>query len=158
MKSHLLLTKAKRLTVIAAFAHLITCVTAHCQGLQTHISMTVGDVVISATLEDSETTREFIATLPRTISMTRYDDREYYGKVGKRLSEDGPQIPDYSDGDITYYVPGGSFAVFFDKEEESSLSGLIRMGRVESDLSVFSGLAHNVDMRIAVEKELAPSV
>lgn len=79
--------------------------------------MSVGDAVISAILEDNETPREFVATLPWTMSMTHYDDREYYGKVGRRLS------------------------------------GLIRMGRILSDLSLFSGLPHNMEMRITIEEE-----
>ena len=46
----------------------------------TEITMTAGDTVISAILDNSETTQEFLSTLPRTIEMNRYDDREYYGR------------------------------------------------------------------------------
>jgi len=121
---------------------------AHAGDGTTRISMTAGETVILATLDDSVTSQEFLATLPRTMPLSRYGDREYYGKVGTPLSEDGVRIPDYSDGDVTYYVPGGSFAVFFDKEESESLGGLIRMGWVDSDLRLFDDLPDSVEMRI----------
>lgn len=114
----------------------------------TVITLTVGDTVLTAELEDSQTTRDFLATLPRTMSMNRYDDREYYGKVGTALSEVGTAISDYANGDVTYYVPGGSFAIFFGKADSSSQSGLIRMGRMTSDLTLFDSLPDEAEVRI----------
>lgn len=80
--------------------------------------------------------------------MRRYGGREYYGKVGKSISEDGEYIDDYLNGDVTYYAAGRSFAVFFDKQKLSSQSGLIRMGRITSDLHDFDNFADSVEMRI----------
>lgn len=34
-----------------------------------NISMTVGDTVVTAALDNSETTQAFLATLPRTLTM-----------------------------------------------------------------------------------------
>lgn len=113
----------------------------------THITMTVGDVIITAELDDSETTKEFIATLPRTLTMNRYDDREYYGRI-EAITENGEAIPDFTDGDVTYYPAGPSFAVFFAGEERSDQSGLIRMGKVTSDLSVFDDLGDAIEVQI----------
>ena len=47
-----------------------------------------GDTDIRATLINSRTTTEFLAVLPRTTTMNRYDNREYYGRMGT-LSEEG---------------------------------------------------------------------
>lgn len=116
------------------------------------VKMTVGQTVITATLNDSGTTREFVATLPRTMAMSRYDDREYYGKVGIPLTEDGERIESYVNGDVTYFTTGGSFAIFFDKDHESRQSGLIRMGRVTSDLNAFHDLENNIEVRIEVSE------
>lgn len=46
-----------------------------------HITMLVGDERIQAELNDNETTKDFIKTLPKTITMNRYADREYYGGI-----------------------------------------------------------------------------
>ncbi|WP_166434288.1 cyclophilin-like fold protein [Vibrio viridaestus] len=116
------------------------------------ITLTIDSIVITATLDNSQTSKEFLATLPRTMSMTRYGDREYYGKVGKAISEEGQKINDYSNGDVTYYATGRSFAIFYAKEGESSQSGLIRMGKITSDLSDFEKIAGAVEMRIEVVK------
>jgi hypothetical protein len=116
------------------------------------ITLTIGSTVITATLDNSQTSKEFLATLPRTMSMTRYGDREYYGKVGKAISEEGQKINDYSNGDVTYYAAGRSFAIFYAKEGESSQSGLIRMGKITSNLHDFEKLAGVVEMRIEVVK------
>ena len=113
------------------------------------ITMTVGDVVITATLDSSDTTREFISSLPRTLTMNRYGDREYYGRI-EAISENGETIADFENGDVTYYPAGPSFAVFFDGEERSDQGGLIRMGKVTSDLSVFDTLGGYVEMQIAL--------
>lgn len=118
----------------------------------TDIILTAGDTVIRATLINSRTTTEFLATFPRTITMNRYDDREYYGRMGP-LSEEGERIDDYTNGDITYYPTGPSFAIFFAKDNELRQSGLIRMGRITSDLNVFNELGAQIEMRIDVVRK-----
>lgn len=117
----------------------------------TEITMTVGDMVITAELTDSETTRAFLETLPRNLTMNRYGDREYYGRIDA-LSENGESIPDFENGDVTYYPAGPSFAIFFAREDSSSQGGLIRMGRITSDLSVFDTLSDTVEMYIEIQE------
>lgn len=91
------------------------------------IKMTIGSTVITATFDDSGATKAFVAFLPRTMTMNRYNDREYYGRIGKPLPEDGERIDTFVNGDVTYFATGGSFAIFFDKDNESRQSGLIKM-------------------------------
>ena len=114
-----------------------------------NIIMTAGETIITASLDNSETTQEFLATLPRTITMNRYADREYYGRM-TAISENGESIPDFGNGDVTYYPAGPSFAVFFDLEDESNLAGLIRMGKITSDLSDFDSLGDTVEMLVEI--------
>ena len=124
-------------------------ITTAVQSETTNITMTTGETVITATLDNSETTQEFLATLPRTLAMSRYADREYYGRV-EPLSQNGEAIPDFSNGDVTYYSPGPSLAIFFANEDQSSLSGLIRMGKITSDLSVFDALGESMEMLVEI--------
>lgn len=116
---------------------------------ETDITLSIDDTVITATLDNSETTKDFLATLPRTITMDEYGGREYYGGIEK-LSENGVQIDNFKNGDVTYFMDGPSFAIFYGKEGESSQSGLIRMGKITSDLSVFNTLEAPVDMRVEI--------
>jgi len=115
----------------------------------TSITMTVGDTVMTAMLDNSETTQAFLASLPRTLTMNRYSNREYYGRI-EVISENGEAIADFENGDVTYYPEGPSFAVFFAGEERSNQSGLIRMGKITSNLSLFENLGETVEMRIAI--------
>lgn len=115
----------------------------------TTITMTAGDTVITAELSDSETTKVFLETLPRTFTMNRYGDREYYGRM-ESISENGEAVADFENGDVTYYPAGPSFAIFFAGEERSSQSGLIRMGKIISDLSVFDTMDDTVEISVKI--------
>ena len=44
---------------------------------ETLIRITAGEKVLFATLNDTQTARDFMATLPRTLPMKRLFDREY---------------------------------------------------------------------------------
>lgn len=119
---------------------------------QTTVIMTAGEQVITAVLEDSSTTRAFLETLPRTITMNHYGGREYYGRM-EPITEDGETITDFENGDVTYYPAGPSLAIFFAGADTSSQAGLIRMGKITSDLSVFAELGDMVEFEIAVREE-----
>lgn len=114
-----------------------------------NISMTVGDTVVTAALDNSETTQAFLSTLPRTLTMNHYGGREYYGRI-EALLENGEAIADFENGDVTYYPSGPSLAIFFAGEDSSSQGGLIRMGKITSDLSAFEALGDSVEMHIEV--------
>lgn len=118
---------------------------------QTNIVFTAGNTVITARLDDSETSRAFLATLPRTLQMNRYGDREFYGRI-EALPESGEKLPDFSDGDVTYYPSGPSLAIFYANEDKSSLGGLIRMGHITSDLEAFKKLNGSESFRIEIAK------
>ena len=115
------------------------------------INLISGSTVIEAELDNSETSKQFVSTLPITLSMKQSDDREYYARIPK-LSENGNAIPDYENGDVTYYTKGPSFAVFFAKAGKSSQGNLIRMGKVTSDLSLFEQLGNEATITIELKK------
>lgn len=121
----------------------------------TEITMQFGDTKITAVLDNSETAKAFLELLPLTLDMQRYADREYYAAID-RLPEDGERIPDFENGDVTYYTAGKSLAIFFGNAENSNQSDLIRMGRITSDLSLFEKMADSVSVTItAAESEEA---
>lgn len=120
----------------------------------TNITMTFGDTVITAMLDDSETSRAFIERLPMTLTMERYADREYYASI-EELPENGEAIEDFENGDVTYYTAGKSLAIFFGNADNSSQGDLIRMGRITSELSLFDGLGDSITVTISLSESEA---
>ena len=121
---------------------------------QTVIRLAFGDTVMTAALDDSETSRAFIKMLPLTLTMNRYADREYYAALGE-LPENGAAIDDFENGDVTYYTDGKSLAIFFGNADTSSQGGLIRMGRITSDLSLFDTVGESVAVTISLSESEA---
>lgn len=120
------------------------------------IVINAGETRITADLFDNATARDFLSKLPMELSMTEYGDREYYGKPSETLSTDASTVDHFEKGDVTYWVPGGSFAVFYDTPDGNSLDDLIIMGRIRSDLTDFKGLGSSSLWRIEqVEPEAA---
>ena len=115
----------------------------------TNIKMLFGETEITAILDNSGTSKAFMDLLPLTLDMRRYADREYYASI-EPLPEDGEVIPDYENGDVTYYVPGKSLAIFFGNEENFTQGGLIRMGRITSDLSLFADMSNSLTVTIEI--------
>lgn len=118
----------------------------------TAITLRAGTTVIQASLNDSPTARDFIASLPLTIKMRRWGDREYYGKMRAPFSDRGTKQDRFDDGDVAYWPQGGSFAVFFNNKVNPDISGLIVIGKISSDLKVFDAMAETVEMDIAIAK------
>ncbi|GAA6426662.1 cyclophilin-like fold protein [Dielma fastidiosa] len=110
-------------------------------------TLTFDGVPVNATFNLSETAQAFIEQLPLTLTMNRYADREYYAAITP-LPEAGEAIPNFENGDITYYTAGQSLAVFFANEEISSQDHLLRIGRITSDLSLFEAFDDSVTVRI----------
>ena len=117
------------------------------QSNTTEIKMLFGEMEITAVLDDSETSKAFINLLPLTLNMRRYADREYYAAIDA-LPEEGELIPDFENGDVTYYTAGKSLAIFFGNEEHSNQDGLIRMGKISSDLSLFEKMNDSITVTI----------
>lgn len=116
------------------------------------INISVEDKNIKGILYDSETTRDFIKLLPLRINMSNFYDREYAAALDTEISINGENIDDFSNGDITYYIAGNALAIFYNNEENSSQSGLIRMGRITSNLSDFADLGEQPEFYITLEE------
>ncbi|MEV8000980.1 cyclophilin-like fold protein [Pseudarthrobacter oxydans] len=112
----------------------------------TPITITAGDVVVTATLNDSQVAQDFAATLPVTLPWFRNAGIEYITELPAPMTETGPFYTDVQPGDIVYYNPLDSITIIY--EETSSVPTLTKMGEITSDLSVFESLPNDVDMRI----------
>jgi len=112
---------------------------AHCgaDNSSMKIRLKVGDKVLTATLIDSKTTRDFISLLPLTLTLKDYAGTEKVSDLPKRLSTEGaPSGIDPSVGDITYYAPWGNLAIFY--RDFGYSSGLVILGKIDSGIETFN--------------------
>jgi hypothetical protein len=107
------------------------------QGNSMKIGLKVGDTVLTATLIDSATTRDFISLLPLTLTLEDYAGTEKISNLPKRLStENAPSGSDPSVGDITYYAPWGNLAIFY--RDFGYSSGLVILGKIDSGIKALN--------------------
>jgi hypothetical protein len=71
------------------------------------------DVVLSATLVDSSTARDFVALLPLTLTMNDLFGREKFGSLPRPLAAGGDRTHTYEIGDIAYWSPGPDIAIYY---------------------------------------------
>ncbi|WNG43730.1 hypothetical protein F0U60_06185 [Archangium minus] len=95
------------------------------------IRLTMGEKVLTATLRDNETARDFVSLLPLTLTLEDYAATEKISDLPRRLSTKGaPEGTAAAAGDITYYAPWGNLALFHRDFRHSS--GLVTLGKLDS--------------------------
>lgn len=71
-----------------------------------NIRFDVEDTVITATLDDNATSRDFVSLLPLTLTLEDYAATEKVGDLPRRLStERAPSGVEPATGDVAYYAP-----------------------------------------------------
>lgn len=94
------------------------------------IRLKAGVKVLTATLLDNATARDFAALLPLTLTLTDYAATEKVSDLPRRLSTTGaPSGTAASVGDISYYAPWGNLALFH--KDFGHSPGLIRLGTLD---------------------------
>jgi hypothetical protein len=102
------------------------------------IRITIDGTEHTATLNDSQTTRDFLALLPLTLTMEDYAGTEKVSDLPASLSTEGaPEGSDPSVGDIGYYAPWGNLAIYYRDFRYSS--GLVILGKIDGGMEAFSG-------------------
>lgn len=108
-----------------------------------NIQIELDGALISATLEDSPTVRDFIARLPLRLKLKDYAATEKVGFLPDKLTTEGaPSGSTPVTGDISYYAPWGNLAIFYKNFAYSK--HLIKLGRITSGIEHlnFSGEKH----------------
>ncbi len=99
------------------------------------IQITVDGAVLTATLEDSATARDFVSLLPLTVTLEDYASTEKIADLARRLdTEDAPAGIDPSVGDIAYYIPWGNLAIFY--RDFGYSPGLVKLATIESGVEI----------------------
>lgn len=122
---------SRRAFLIGAAA-LLAAPTIHAQTKATpmRIRCTFADQSFTYRLQDSATTRDFVAMLPLDLTIENFSTNEKIAHLPRRLDEGG--LVDYSDeasGDLCYFRGWGNLAFFYG---DYTYSGdLIRLGKIE---------------------------
>jgi hypothetical protein len=101
------------------------------------IRITIGERMVTATLTDSEATRDFVSLLPLTLVLEDHAKTEKISYLPRKLSTKGaPTGSDPSVGDIAYYAPWGNLAIYYRDFEYSN--GLVILGKIDGDVEAFN--------------------
>lgn len=101
------------------------------------IRINIEDRVITATLVDTATSRDFVSLLPITLQLDDYAATEKISYLPTKLStEAAPSGSDPAVGDIAYYAPWGNLGIFYKDFRYSS--GLIKLGKIDSGVEALN--------------------
>lgn len=101
------------------------------------LKITVGDVILTATLADNSTAKDFISLLPLTVKLDDYASSEKIFYPERKLSTEGAGSINTVEGDITYYSPWGNIAIFYKGFVNSN--SLIPIAKFEGNIDVLKG-------------------
>lgn len=113
-----------------------------------NIRITLGNSFVSASLEDSAATRDFVDQLPLTLDLEDYSATEKMAYLPHKLATHGaPSGIDPEVGDVTYYAPWGNLALFY--RDFGYSAGLVRLGRITAGIE---HLDYRGSKRVKIER------
>ncbi|MCA0964961.1 cyclophilin-like fold protein [Salipiger bermudensis] len=114
----------------------------------TRIHVTVGEAVLSATLDDTPAGRDFAALLPLELTLSDYHGIEKVADLPRKLdTTDAPARYAAKAGDITLYAPWGNLAIFY-KPFQAAV-GLVRLGAFDGD---FESLLRHGSFKVSLAR------
>lgn len=103
------------------------------------IRLRVENKMITATLIDNKTTRDFISLLPLTLTMNDLFRREKYAHLPRAISEEGKRTHTYEVGDVAYWPPGPDVAIFYHHDGQNIPDpGVIVIGKIDSGVEALN--------------------
>lgn len=113
------------------------------------IRMHVDGRVVTATLHDNASTRDFAALLPLSLKLTDYARIERIAHLPRKLTTEGGTVGvPVKAGDIAYYAPWGNLAIFAENGDCDYSRDLVRLGNVETG---FSALQRPGPLNVTIE-------
>ena len=117
------------------------------------IRLKIDDKVITATLNDSKTTRDFISLLPLTLTMNDLFRREKFAHLPRAISEEGKRSHTYEVGQVVYWSLGPDVAIFYRNDGEKIPNpGIIVIGKIDSSVAALD-VAGSVKVTIELHDE-----
>ena len=118
------------------------------------IRITAGNVVATATLNESNTAKELWRALPLEASAATWGDEIYFGIPVHQGEDDAQEVVDL--GDLGYWPPGHAFCIFFGRtpmsrgNEIRPASPVNVFGHLEGDATVFGSVPAGA--RVTIER------
>ena len=101
------------------------------------IRIKVGEKEVTASLNDSQTARDFVSLLPLTLTLEDYAKTEKISYLPRKLSIEGAAAgSDPSVGDIAYYAPWGNLAIYY--KDFGYSNGLVILGKIDGGMEAFN--------------------
>jgi len=108
--------------------------------------------VMTATLEDNATTRDFVSLLPLSLTLRDYGGTEKVSDLPKRLSTRGtPPGTDPEVGDIAYYAPWGNLAIYY--RDFGYSKGLVKLGHIQSGIEKLAAARGEFAVRLELAEK-----
>lgn len=119
----------------------------------TPVTITIGNTVIPATLNNSSSAKALIARLPFSMTLHKYS-HDYCGVMQNPLPYDEKDVHNgWLNGDIDFARDGNYFTILYEDEENSKQYGhQITLGKIDGPLSVIKSMGDNIDIRIDLAK------
>ncbi len=94
------------------------------------LQIVLNDKTVTATLNDSQASREFAALLPLTLQLKDYAGEEKISDLPTRLTTAGsPAGTAAKKGDLMVFSPWGNLAIFY--KPHGYVTGLIKLGQLD---------------------------
>ena len=82
------------------------------------IKLTIDNKILTATLADNATARDFASLLPLTLTINDLFRREKFGHLPRAISDKGKRTHTYQIGDLAYWSPSHDVAVYYREDGE----------------------------------------
>lgn len=99
------------------------------------IRVTIGEVTVTATLNDSKTAHSVRDALPLAGQAQRWGEEVYF-EIPVKAGEEDPQ-PEVPSGTVAYWPPGSALCLFFGQKPYSPVNVV---GQIEGDATVLAGV------------------
>jgi hypothetical protein len=112
--------------------------------METHrIRVTLGEVVVTAALNESSTARRLWEALPIESQAQRWGDEVYF-ETPVVVGEEDPQA-EVPSGAVAYWPPGKALCLFFGQQPYSPVNVV---GEIEGDPGVLSAVGDGEAVRV----------
>jgi hypothetical protein len=124
----------------------------------TAITIMIGDLELSAELNDSSTANTLASRLPLEFTMSRWGD-EYYGNCGIDAELDTGSREVMEIGELAVWPVGSALCIFFgptpaSKENEPRATSPVNpVGRLTDDPEQLKKLDSSINLKIALQKQ-----
>jgi len=117
------------------------------------IKLTIDNTILTATLADNATARDFASLLPLTLTMNDLFRREKFGHLPRAISDKGKRTHTYQIGDLAYWSPSHDVAVYYRQDgEKIPEPGIIVIGKIDSGVAALD-VAGSVKVTIELHDE-----